>query len=135
VIARLLRDAEHYLSALHGSVARHDNLAANLGCAGCELRDRIAAELRRLAVETQAAPPKLPPMDPVHILGVEADEQPPAEAVAVEGPVIVNRCDDCSGSYCPDCGQHYCCDPCPCMRSHNCPCECSEYDQQMTYAD
>jgi len=28
VIARLLRDAEHYLSALHGSVARHDNLAA-----------------------------------------------------------------------------------------------------------
>jgi hypothetical protein len=25
----LLRDAEHYLSALHGSVARHDNLAAN----------------------------------------------------------------------------------------------------------
>jgi hypothetical protein len=42
----LLRDAENYLNALHGSVARHDNLAANFGCAGCELRDRIAAELR-----------------------------------------------------------------------------------------
>ena len=42
----LLRDAERYLSALHGSVARHDNLAVNLGCAGCELRDRLAAELR-----------------------------------------------------------------------------------------
>jgi hypothetical protein len=44
--ARLLRDAANYLSALHGSVARHDNLAANFGCAGCELRDRIATELR-----------------------------------------------------------------------------------------
>jgi hypothetical protein len=42
----LLRDTERYLSALHGSVARHDNLAANLGCAGCELRDRLAVELR-----------------------------------------------------------------------------------------
>lgn len=42
---RLLRDAGNYLSALHGSVARHDNLAANFGCAGCELRDRLAAEL------------------------------------------------------------------------------------------
>jgi hypothetical protein len=41
----LLRDAENYLSALHGSVARHDNLAANLGCAGCELRDQIGAVL------------------------------------------------------------------------------------------
>jgi hypothetical protein len=41
----LLRDTENYLSALHGSVARHDHLAANLGCAGCELRDRITAEL------------------------------------------------------------------------------------------
>ncbi|GAA4823938.1 hypothetical protein [Streptomyces ziwulingensis] len=45
----LLRDAENYLSALHGSVARHDHLAANLGCAGCELRDRIAAALPGLA--------------------------------------------------------------------------------------
>ncbi|MFF8953862.1 hypothetical protein ACF09I_34450 [Streptomyces sp. NPDC014940] len=51
--AALLRDAENYLSALHGSVARHDNLAANLGCAGCELRDKLAAELRRLAGEAQ----------------------------------------------------------------------------------
>jgi hypothetical protein len=48
----LLRDTEHYLSALHGSVARHDNLAANYGCAGCELRDRIAA-----AVSAAVAPP------------------------------------------------------------------------------
>jgi hypothetical protein len=39
----LLRRAEAYLSALHGSVARHDNLAANYGCAGCELRDQIRA--------------------------------------------------------------------------------------------
>ena len=58
----LLRDAENYLSALHGSVARHDHLAANLGCAGCDLRDRIAAELHvamaargLLADETAAA--------------------------------------------------------------------------------
>jgi hypothetical protein len=48
----LLRDTEHYLSALHGSVARHDNLAADYGCAGCELRDRIAA-----AVSAAVAPP------------------------------------------------------------------------------
>lgn len=41
----LLRDAERHLSALHGSVARHDNLGANLSCAGCELRDRIREEL------------------------------------------------------------------------------------------
>ncbi|MFF5609298.1 hypothetical protein ACFY65_23405 [Streptomyces cellulosae] len=48
----LLRDTEHYLSALHGSVARHDSLAANYGCAGCELRDRITA-----AVSAAVAPP------------------------------------------------------------------------------
>jgi len=53
--ADLLRRAESYLSALHGSVARHDNLAANLGCAGCELRDQVGAELRRMAAETQPA--------------------------------------------------------------------------------
>ncbi|WP_369043439.1 hypothetical protein [Streptomyces sp. Midd1] len=41
----LLRRAESYLSALHGSVARHDNLAANFRCAGCELRDQITATL------------------------------------------------------------------------------------------
>jgi hypothetical protein len=52
--ARLLCDAERYLSALHGSVARHDNLAANYGCAGCELRDRITAELH--AVPAEVAP-------------------------------------------------------------------------------
>ena len=45
----LLRDTESYLSALHGSVARHDNLAANLACAGCELRSRINAVLRHPA--------------------------------------------------------------------------------------
>ena len=39
--ADLLRRTEAYLSALHGSVARHDNLGVNLGCAGCELRDEI----------------------------------------------------------------------------------------------
>lgn len=41
----LLRRTEAYLSALHGPVARHDNLATNLGCAGCELRDKIRNEL------------------------------------------------------------------------------------------
>ncbi|GAA2629476.1 hypothetical protein [Streptomyces axinellae] len=41
----LLKRAEALLSALHGSVARHDNLSANLGCAGCELRDQIQAAL------------------------------------------------------------------------------------------
>ncbi|MFL1904801.1 hypothetical protein ACJWDR_37710 [Streptomyces tauricus] len=41
----LLRDTEAHLSALHGSVARHDNLAANLACSGCELRDRIRTAL------------------------------------------------------------------------------------------
>jgi hypothetical protein len=45
----LLRDAERYLSALHGSVARHDNLAANYGCAGCELRDKLTAHLAAAA--------------------------------------------------------------------------------------
>lgn len=49
--AALLRDTERYLSALHGSVARHDNLAANLGCAGCELRARIARVLPTLTAE------------------------------------------------------------------------------------
>ncbi|MGQ4358536.1 hypothetical protein [Streptomyces sp. SAS_272] len=43
----LIRDAANYLSALHGSVGRHDNLAANLNCAGCELLDRLRAEQRR----------------------------------------------------------------------------------------
>jgi hypothetical protein len=41
----LLKQAENYLSALHGSVARHDNLAANLGCAGCQLRDAMRTAL------------------------------------------------------------------------------------------
>lgn len=41
----LLRAAERYLSALHGSVARHDNLGANFGCAGCELRNQIREAL------------------------------------------------------------------------------------------
>ncbi|MGY1579187.1 hypothetical protein [Streptomyces sp. MN13] len=45
----LLRDTEAYLSALHTHVARHDTLAANLACAGCELRDRIAAVLPQMA--------------------------------------------------------------------------------------
>lgn len=48
----LLRAAESYLSALHGSVARHDNLAADLGCAGCELRNELRAALRHMADET-----------------------------------------------------------------------------------
>ncbi|MFJ2259501.1 hypothetical protein ACIOKD_14365 [Streptomyces sp. NPDC087844] len=49
--ADILRRTEAYLSAMHGSVARHDNLGEGLGCAGCELRDQIRAELRRVPAE------------------------------------------------------------------------------------
>lgn len=48
--ADLLRDTERYLSALHGSVARHDNLAANYGCAGCELLGKVRDALAVAAV-------------------------------------------------------------------------------------
>lgn len=51
----LLRDAETYLSALHGSVSRHDNLAANLGCAGCELRDKIRDALHSAVTTDRTA--------------------------------------------------------------------------------
>jgi len=54
---QLLRRAESYLSALHGSVARHDNLAANFGCAGCELRDQIQAALTAAPAGLVAVPP------------------------------------------------------------------------------
>ncbi|MFF2852626.1 hypothetical protein ACFVT5_40995 [Streptomyces sp. NPDC058001] len=50
----LLRDAERYLSALHGSVARHDNLGADFTCEGCTLRDRIAAAVPGLAAVPSA---------------------------------------------------------------------------------
>ena len=53
----LLRRTEALLSALHGSVARHDNLAADLGCAGCELRDQIRAALAAPAAGLVAVPP------------------------------------------------------------------------------
>lgn len=43
---RLLADVEAHLSALHGSVGRHDNLAANLACSGCQLRDQIRSALQ-----------------------------------------------------------------------------------------
>lgn len=36
-----LDDAAGYLAATHRHAARHDVLAANLGCAGCELLARI----------------------------------------------------------------------------------------------
>lgn len=54
----LLRRTEGYLSALHGSVARHDNLAANYGCAGCQLRDEI-----RAASSAAVAPPAVDQAD------------------------------------------------------------------------
>lgn len=57
----LLNRAESYLSALHGSVARHDQLAANLACAGCELRDQITAELGR--DDAVSVPPPATPAD------------------------------------------------------------------------
>lgn len=44
-------------------------------------------------------------------------------------------CEDCSGYRCADCRGHYCCEDCPCGRSHNCACECDDYDRRMTYAD
>jgi hypothetical protein len=47
----LLRDVDAYLSAQHAR-GWHDQMAANLGCAGCELRDRIAA----LSEQTAADP-------------------------------------------------------------------------------
>lgn len=53
----LLKRAESYLSALHGSVAPHDNLAAGLGCAGCELRDQINAALPTLTAPASVQPP------------------------------------------------------------------------------
>lgn len=43
---RLLSDVEAHLSALHGSVGRHDNLGVNLACSGCQLRDQIRDALR-----------------------------------------------------------------------------------------
>ncbi|MBE4783938.1 MULTISPECIES: hypothetical protein [Streptomyces] len=42
----LLKRTEAHLSALHGSVAWHDNLGANLACSGCELRDAIRTALK-----------------------------------------------------------------------------------------
>jgi len=66
--ARLLRDAEYYLSALHGSVARHDNLAANFGCAGCELRDRIHAALAALAAAPAVVSAPVQPTDRADVL-------------------------------------------------------------------
>lgn len=42
----LLKRTEAHLSALHGSVAWHDNLAANLACSGCQLRDAIRTALK-----------------------------------------------------------------------------------------
>jgi hypothetical protein len=59
----LLKRAEALLSALHGSVARHDNLAANLGCAGCELRDQIRGALPTLAAAPSPAPAARPTPD------------------------------------------------------------------------
>lgn len=65
---RLLRDAENYLSALHGSVARHDNLAENYACAGCELRDAIRAALA--APAAVVSPPATPAATPSRRAGL-----------------------------------------------------------------
>ena len=53
----LLKLAEHYLSALHGSVARHDQLGLNLSCGGCALRDEIRGVLPTLDAAVVAPPP------------------------------------------------------------------------------
>lgn len=47
-LVELLERTEAHLSALHGSVAWHDNLAADLACSGCELRDAIRTALKDL---------------------------------------------------------------------------------------
>ncbi|MER5678654.1 hypothetical protein ABT081_17105 [Streptomyces sp. NPDC002238] len=58
----LLSDTESYLSALHGAVARHDHLGADLTCGGCTLRDRITAAQRVLGTTTgQPATAPWPP--------------------------------------------------------------------------
>ncbi|WP_069743059.1 hypothetical protein [Streptomyces sp. EN23] len=41
----VLGDAQSYLSALHGHVARHDNLGADFTCGGCDLHARLAPAL------------------------------------------------------------------------------------------
>lgn len=53
----LLKLAEQYLSALHGSVARHDNIGLNLSCGGCALRDEIRDVLPKLAAAVSVPPP------------------------------------------------------------------------------
>ncbi|MGV9427123.1 hypothetical protein ACWDO7_22905 [Streptomyces sp. NPDC003656] len=53
----LLKQTESYLAALHTSVARHDNLAANLGCAGCELLTSIRAALSAPTATARAGQP------------------------------------------------------------------------------
>jgi hypothetical protein len=50
----LLRDVDAYVSAQH-ACGWHDQMAANLGCAGCELRDRIATLLPTLPAPTDRA--------------------------------------------------------------------------------
>ncbi|MEV8033940.1 hypothetical protein [Streptomyces sp. NPDC086182] len=80
----LLRRAEAYLSALHGSVARHDNLAANLACAGCELRDQI----RAAASEPDDTDLAEPDIDQMMAAGVPVQivTAPPATFAAVPVP-------------------------------------------------
>jgi hypothetical protein len=51
----VLRDAETYLSALHNSVARHDNLGADFTCHGCQLREQITAALAEPAAPSAPA--------------------------------------------------------------------------------
>ncbi|MER5892305.1 hypothetical protein [Streptomyces sp. NPDC001876] len=59
----VLRDTESYLSALHGSVARHDQLGANLTCGGCQLRDRVTVARRILGTTEQADTETAPVVD------------------------------------------------------------------------
>lgn len=47
----------------------------------------------------------------------------------------MDECDFCSRGICRECGVHYCCEPCECGRSHNCACECRDYDHYLTNAD
>lgn len=45
------------------------------------------------------------------------------------------NCEDCGRLICRERGNHYCCEPCPCERSHNCACECRDYDRWLTNAE
>lgn len=68
--AELLADTDRYLGALHTAVARHDNLGADLTCAGCQLHARISPTLaaaRELLSEAQQPPAGADEQEPTQL--------------------------------------------------------------------